>query len=177
VYCNEQLSEFNPADIQFAIDGRLMQCLLRPGVEQFITRAAETFELVLWTKWPKTLADSVMYHIDPSGLVAHRLYNDSCLYFEHVCVKHLGNFGRDKKRVVIIDQDIRSWGLSLDNGIPIKRWTNNYADNELLTRLYYLESLAYVRDVTPYIKDKYHLMQTIVRTTPAPKKRFRPALF
>lgn len=158
MFCTEQLPEHNQPEIEAVQDGQKIQCLMRPGVEAFIIHAAERYELILWTKWPKSLADQILAVIDPQQLISHRLYDYHCEEYVQVSVKLFSSFGRDMKRVVIVDQDARSWGLSLNNGIPIKPWINDYADNELSSTLAFIDSsLASARDVTPILRDKYQL--------------------
>ncbi len=54
---------------------------------------------------------------------------------------------RNLRDVVIVDNAVYSFGLQLENGIPILPFYSDKGDQELLHLIYYLECLAKFKDV------------------------------
>lgn len=81
-------------------------------------------QLVVWTASGKAYADAVLDLIDPEGtLFSKRLYREACVMYRGLCVKDLRQLGRSMGDVVLLDNYVYSFGLTLDNGIPITPWT------------------------------------------------------
>ncbi|CAN0422692.1 unnamed protein product, partial [Discosporangium mesarthrocarpum] len=47
---------------------------------------------------------------------------DSCVKHDGLCVKDLRQLGRPMSDVILVDNFVYSFGLSLDNGLPIHPW-------------------------------------------------------
>ena len=83
-------------------------------------------QLVVWTAAGKPLADAVLDRLDPDGkYFSHRLYREACTRFEGLYVKDVRRLGRPMHSVVVLDNSVYSFGLSLDNGVPISPWTGD----------------------------------------------------
>ena len=57
---------------------------------------------------------------------------------------------RDLKNIVIVDNLVHSFGLQLENGIPILEWTGNQKDEELKYLSNYLMDANNHEDVRIY---------------------------
>ncbi|CAN0462496.1 unnamed protein product, partial [Ectocarpus sp. 12 AP-2014] len=97
-------------------------------------------QLVVWTASGKSYADAIIDLLDPAGdIFAERFYRDSCLRHHNLCVKDLRRLGRPMNTVVLLDNYVYSFGLTLDNGVPISPWTGaKEAKNSGLTTAYSL---------------------------------------
>ncbi len=90
-----------------------------------------------------------------------RLYRDQCLETrEGVFIKDLRIVkNRSLKDMVIVDNAVYSFGLQLDNGIPILPYYDDKNDEELLHLCYYLKCLAKFRDIREQNRKAFQLRQ------------------
>jgi len=145
--------------------------LKRPHVDDFLARAAELFEITVFTASEKSYADKLLSLLDPEGRIfQHRVFRCSCTQYEGSFVKDLRVLGRDLARTAIVDNSLEAFGLQLDNGIPIKSWFDDPDDIELLRLLPFLESLADADDVRPLIRDQFQLSE-LVHGAPSTRPR------
>lgn len=110
----------------------------RPGVDQFLARVCERFEVVIFTASLSRYADPVIDFLTAGlrqytekGEIRHRLYRESCLFLQGLYVKDLSRLGRDLSQTVIVDNSPASFLLQPDHGIPIKSWFDDIYDREL----------------------------------------------
>ena len=83
-------------------------------------------QLVVWTASSKSYADAIIDLLDADGeLFSHRLYRESCSKIGAVYVKDLRRLGRPMNAVVLVDNYVYSFGMTLDNGVPIAPWTGD----------------------------------------------------
>lgn len=139
---------------------------VRPYVTEFLRKASQHFELVVFTASQKVYADKILDIIDPHRYIQHRLYRDSCVYVEGNFLKELGILGRDLSTVTIIDNSITAFSYQVDNGIPITSWYEDPQDTELLTLLPFLKGLSESSDVRPLIRRKFKT-QDLVDAAPS----------
>ena len=92
-------------NIEIRIDGDSFKVyvLKRPGVDEFLAKCAELFEVVVFTASLQAYADPLLDALDPKGLISFRLFRDSCSYSAAGYVKDLSRLGRDLKHMVIVD--------------------------------------------------------------------------
>ena len=111
----------------------------RPGVDEFLARACEKFEVVIFTASLAHYADPVIdfltvgmnkYLVEPREINL-RLYRESCLFLRGLYVKDLSRLGRKLDHTVIVDKSPASFLLQPDHGIPIKSWFSDRSDVEL----------------------------------------------
>ncbi|KAK8487641.1 hypothetical protein V6N13_063015 [Hibiscus sabdariffa] len=106
--------------------------LKRPGVDEFLEAISKKYEVVVFTAGLEPYASLLLDVLDPKGLISHRLYRDSCKQVgKGRFVKDLSTLGRDLDRVVIVDDNPKSYSLQPANGIPIKRFEHDVEDREL----------------------------------------------
>jgi CTD small phosphatase-like protein 2 len=134
----------------------------RPHLQEFLERVAELFEVVVFTASQKVYAEQLLNIIDPQRrLVRHRIYRDSCVYYEGNYLKDLTVLGRDLRSTVIVDNSPQAFGFQLANGIPIESWYDDEKDQELTLLLPFLESLISLDDVRPSIQNKFKLQELV----------------
>lgn len=91
--------------IEILIDQQVFNIyvLKRPGVDEFLRKCAELFEIVIFTASLPAYANPLLNLLDPEGLIGFRLFRNSCSSFSGGYVKDLSRLGRDLKHVVIVD--------------------------------------------------------------------------
>ncbi|KAB8233692.1 putative general stress response phosphoprotein phosphatase Psr1/2 [Aspergillus alliaceus] len=120
----------------------------RPGVDQFMKRVGELYEVVVFTASVSKYGDPLLDQLDIHNVVHHRLFRDSCY-------NHQGNYvkvvGRDLRDTIIIDNSPTSYIFHPQHAIPISSWFSDAHDNELLDLIPVLEDLAgtQVKDIDP----------------------------
>ena len=143
----------------------------RPGMKAFLERVSQLYEVVIFTASQQVYAELLLNIIDPNHkFIRHRVFRDSCVYFEGNYLKDLTVLGRDLARTIIVDNSPQAFGFQLANGIPILTWYDDDNDAELLHLLPFLEELAddQVTDVRPHILEKFKLHEAVKRSrTPA----------
>ncbi|CEL05970.1 Putative Protein phosphatase (Eurofung) [Aspergillus calidoustus] len=122
----------------------------RPGVDQFMKRVGELYEVVVFTASVSKYGDPLLDQLDIHGVVHHRLFRDSCYNHQGNYVKDLSQVGRDLRDTIIIDNSPTSYIFHPQHAIPISSWFSDAHDNELLDLIPVLEDLAgtQVKDVS-----------------------------
>lgn len=111
----------------------------RPGVDQFLQKLAEKYELVVFTAGMREYATLVLDRLDMKRVISHRLYRDSCKEVNGRYVKDLSGLGRDLRRVVIVDDNPNSYVLQPENGVPVRPFIEDVEDRELGRLLEFFE--------------------------------------
>ncbi|BFZ57460.1 hypothetical protein PYCC9005_004512 [Savitreella phatthalungensis] len=120
----------------------------RPGVDEFMRRCGELFEVVVFTASLAKYADPVLDMLDIHKVVHHRLFRESCSYHMANYVKDLGQLGRPLNATIIIDNSPASYVFHPAHAVPISSWFNDVHDTELIDLVPFLEDLASVDDVS-----------------------------
>lgn len=122
----------------------------RPGVDQFMKRVGELYEVVVFTASVSKYGDPLLDQLDIHNVVHHRLFRDSCYNHQGNYVKDLSQVGRDLRETIIIDNSPTSYIFHPQHAVPISSWFSDAHDNELLDLIPVLEDLAgsQVRDVS-----------------------------
>ncbi|CAL5872970.1 uncharacterized protein PFLUO_LOCUS7239 [Penicillium psychrofluorescens] len=122
----------------------------RPGVDQFMKRMGELYEVVVFTASVSKYGDPLLDQLDIHNVVHHRLFRESCYNHQGNYVKDLSQVGRDLRETIIIDNSPTSYIFHPQHAIPISSWFSDAHDNELLDLIPVLEDLAgaQVQDVS-----------------------------
>ncbi|KAK3329324.1 HAD-like domain-containing protein [Apodospora peruviana] len=122
----------------------------RPGVDQFMKRVGELYEVVVFTASVSKYGDPLLDQLDIHKVVHHRLFRESCYNHQGNYVKDLSQVGRDLKETIIIDNSPTSYIFHPQHAVPISSWFSDAHDNELLDLIPVLEDLAssQVQDVS-----------------------------
>ncbi|KAL8932047.1 MAG: hypothetical protein Q9216_006984 [Gyalolechia sp. 2 TL-2023] len=122
----------------------------RPGVDQFMKRVGELYEVVVFTASVSKYGDPLLDQLDIHNVVHHRLFRESCYNHQGNYVKDLSQVGRNLQETIIIDNSPTSYIFHPQHAVPISSWFSDAHDNELLDLIPVLEDLAgpQVRDVS-----------------------------
>lgn len=124
---------------------------VRPHAKEILESLSKDFEIIVFTASHKGYADKVIDILDPEGLyVSHRLFREHCFQSKQgVYVKDLRIINRKMCDMILVDNALYSYGLQLQNGVPIIPYYNCKEDAELLILSEYLMSLKDEPDVRP----------------------------
>ncbi|KAL3423467.1 NLI interacting factor-like phosphatase [Phlyctema vagabunda] len=114
----------------------------RPGVDQFMKRVGELYEVVVFTASVSKYGDPLLDILDIHNVVHHRLFRESCYNHQGNYVKDLSQVGRDLRETIIIDNSPTSYIFHPQHAVPISSWFSDAHDNELLDLIPVLEDLA-----------------------------------
>ncbi|CAD8139156.1 unnamed protein product [Paramecium pentaurelia] len=105
---------------------------VRPWAKEILQKLSEVCEVVIFTASHKCYASQVIESIDKNKVVSATLFRDNCIVTnEGVHIKDLRILGRDMKDIVLIDNAAYSFGVHIENGIPIIPYYDNKDDKEL----------------------------------------------
>ncbi|PWO01414.1 NLI interacting factor [Tilletiopsis washingtonensis] len=119
----------------------------RPGVDEFMRRMGELYEVVVFTASLSKYADPVLDILDIHHVVRHRLFRESCYNHRGNYVKDLSQLGREIADSIIIDNSPASYIFHPKNAVPISSWFNDPHDTELTDLCPFLADLCEVDDV------------------------------
>lgn len=114
----------------------------RPGVDAFLKRVGELYEVVVFTASVSKYGDPLLDQLDIDNVVHHRLFRESCYNHQGNYVKDLSMMGRDLRETIIIDNSPTSYIFHPQHAVPISSWFSDAHDNELLDLIPVLEDLA-----------------------------------
>lgn len=145
--------------------------LKRPGVDEFMKRMGEIYEIVIFTAslskvqfffseyfrlcWLIRVqyADPVLDLLDIHKVINCRLFRESCSTYRGNYVKDLSRLGRNLDDVLIIDNSPSSYIFHPENAIAIESWFDDESDRELLHMIDFLTHLSKVPNVRPSLKN------------------------
>ncbi|THU95354.1 NIF-domain-containing protein [Dendrothele bispora CBS 962.96] len=119
----------------------------RPGVDNFLKRMGEIYEIVVFTASLSKYADPVLDRLDPSRVITHRLFRESCYNHRGNYVKDLSQLGRPIGDTIILDNSPASYIFHPNNAVPVSSWFNDPHDTELTDLVPFLTDLCVVDDV------------------------------
>lgn len=118
------------------------------------------FEIIIYTAASQEYADDLLNYMESEWgeFFAYRLYDKQCVTLNRYCVfKSIEILckGRDLKDIIIIDNTVRNFSLSIKNGIPIKNFINDDGDKELVYLAKYLRLLSNESNMKNIIKSDF----------------------
>ncbi|KAG1732265.1 NIF-domain-containing protein [Suillus paluster] len=119
----------------------------RPGVDDFLKKMGEIYEVVVFTASVSKFADPVLDKLDVHQAVSHRLFRESCYNHKGNYVKDLSQLGRPLAGTIILDNCPASYIFHPSNAVPVSSWFNDPHDTELTDLCTFLADLDGVRDV------------------------------
>mmetsp|Transcript_31891 Transcript_31891/g.54933 ORF Transcript_31891/g.54933 Transcript_31891/m.54933 type:complete len:143 (+) Transcript_31891:132-560(+) len=114
---------------------------------------------MIFTASHQCYADVVIDYLDPRHeFIEHRLYREHCVVVDGCFVKDLRIlYDRKLKDITIVDNSALSFGLQLDNGVPIVSWYQDKNDKELLNLIDYIKQLVKAEDVRTVHRSTFNL--------------------
>ncbi|KAF8813603.1 NIF-domain-containing protein [Phlegmacium glaucopus] len=119
----------------------------RPGVDNFLKKMGEIYEVVVFTASLSKYADPVLDKLDIHQVVSHRLFRESCYNHKGNYVKDLSQLGRPIADTIILDNSPASYIFHPNNAVPVSSWFNDPHDTELTDLVPFLADLSTVQDV------------------------------
>lgn len=129
-----------PVEIEAQIHN--VYVIKRPGVDQFLKRMGELFEVVVFTASVAKYGNPLLDQLDNSSSVHHRLFRDACYNYQGNYIKNLSQLGRPLHDVIIIDNSPASYIFHPQHAVPVSSWFSDAHDNELVDMIPFLEDLA-----------------------------------
>ena len=111
---------------------------IRPFARECLAFANKYFEVGVFTAGLQWFADPILNYLDPKGtFIQHRFYRQHCsLLGEPDCQFYTKDLtilrGIDYRKCLIVDNNIHSFALNLENGIPVHDFFGNNNDKALL---------------------------------------------
>jgi CTD small phosphatase-like protein 2 len=163
IHCNESLDM--PADVILPIifpNGEVVEAgiNIRPYAIEILRELSQYFEIMVFTASHSCYANVVLDYLDPhEEFIHHRLFRESCVVSEEgLHVKDLRVIGnRNLQDLILVDNAAYSFGMQLENGIPIIPFYDNKADQELRNLIPYLKFLSSVKDLREVNKQTFKL--------------------
>eukprot|EP01127_Copromyxa_protea_P001552 TRINITY_DN11525_c0_g1_i1.p1 TRINITY_DN11525_c0_g1~~TRINITY_DN11525_c0_g1_i1.p1 ORF type:complete len:358 (-),score=59.56 TRINITY_DN11525_c0_g1_i1:93-1127(-) len=114
----------------------------RPGVDEFMKKMGEIYEIVIFTASLANYADPVLDLLDIHKVIDWRLFREHCTFVKNSYVKDMGRMGRPINSVMIMDNSPHSYAFNPENAIPCESWFDDMEDRELLDFIPVLQEIA-----------------------------------
>lgn len=166
VHTFQEPQSFDTEEIELVLNGDLRRTIyvrFRPGCFEFLKEMRRHYEIYVFTASHSAYANPIIDILDPENkLVSKRFFNESCVKVRGYYVKSLGMLGINMKDVIIVDNMALSFGLNVENGVPIVCYKGEEGDKELpdlSSFLKYLNGFDDIRiGIQQYFKwDKFKL--------------------
>ena len=138
-------------DINFENRNIKANVLKRPGVDEFLNKMSNLYEIVIFTASLSQYAIPLIEQLDKNKVCSFKLFREHCSFINNGYTKDLKRLNRNMNDIIIVDNTPNCYVLNNDNGFPIKSWLNDINDRELIRIIPYLEFLSNVDDVRKYI--------------------------
>lgn len=124
----------------------------RPGVDEFLQKVCQKFEVVVFTASLAKYANPLLNVLDPNNTIAARLFREACVLNMGIYVKDLAVLGRKLADTIIVDNSPPSYAFHPQNAIPIESWFDDRLDRQLYDLLPVLiNHIADVKDVREHL--------------------------
>jgi len=146
--------------IRFQETSALGFVYVRPFAHLFLQIAARLFEVVVFTASSRAYADQVLDKLDPDNTcLSARLYRQHCTEVGGAFLKDMRRLGRPLSRVILVDNSPVSLALCPDNGVLVRGWTAERAqDRELMDLLLLLnQCLQHGPCIPTFLEERYGL--------------------
>lgn len=121
--------------------------LKRPGVDEFMRRMGEHYEVVIFTASLSKYADPLLDELDVGKVISKRLFRESCVLHEGHYVKDLSLLNRDVSQCIIVDNSQMSYSFHPENAIDCFSYIDDPKDVEMWEIADFLENIKNVKDV------------------------------
>ena len=109
---------------------------IRPGVIPFLEQVGKYYELIVFTAATQDYGDLLIDAIEENNLYfEHRFYRQHTVIIGNDFVKDLNRVGRPLDKIIIVDNMPQNFRLQKENGINIKAFWGEDADDNALEEL------------------------------------------
>ena len=141
----------------------------RPGVDEFLRRMGEVFEVFVYTASLSKYADPLLDQLDTHKVISKRLFRENCVFHDGHYVKDLSLLNRDLQNTIIVDNSPMSYIFHPENAIDCGSFIDDMTDIEMWLIGDFLNGISKCDDVRTYCRGwrewcKEHPKQA---TTPA----------
>ena len=129
----------------------------RPGLDIFFNELNKFYKIYIFSSSPQDYVSKITKEIDKNKIILKCFSKNDCLTVPggdhyNIYIKDLLKIDKDLSKIVILDDNITSFSLQTENGIPIKSWYGNKQDIELFKLIPLLKKLSNYKDVRKEIK-------------------------
>ena len=123
----------------------------RPYLELFLSELYPFYEICVFSASSEKYASPIIDIIDTKKVITKKFFREDCLHLNNSetfsYIKDLEIIDKNYNDIVIIDDNVSSFVLQKENGIPIKSWRGDKEDIELLKLIPILKNLSGFYDV------------------------------
>jgi len=152
-------SSFKPVDcadfiIPVSIEGSVTHVYVtkRPGVDNFMQRIGELYEVVIFTASLPQYADPLLDILDIHQVIKHRLFRSDCTFHNGSYVKDLSKIDRPIDQTIIVDNSPLSFMFQPQNAIGCTSFFDDPTDTELKVIGDFLVDIVDVEDVRDHCR-------------------------
>ena len=129
------IDQFDESQVlRFTAQGESFTCVKRPNVDEFLKKMSKHYILIPWTAGTQEYATPILDWLDPDGsLFKFRLFRQHCT--EHdggYYVKDLNALNVPLHRILLLDNNPRSYEYQPENGVPIVDFEGDSLDTEFV---------------------------------------------
>ena len=128
----------------------------RPYLELFLSELYPFYEICVFSASSEKYASPIIDIIDTKKVITKKFFRKDCLHLNNSetfsYIKDLEKIDKNYNDIIIIDDNVSSFVLQKENGIPIKSWRGDQEDIELLKLIPILKNLSGFYDVRTEIK-------------------------
>lgn len=103
----------------------------RPGVDEFLKRVSEHYEIMIYTASLSKYADPLLDKLDIHQVISIRLFRENCTFHDGHYVKDLSLINRDISSTIIVDNSPMSYKFHPENAIDCSSFLYDPRDVEL----------------------------------------------
>lgn len=133
---------------------------VRPFCQVFLQAMSRSFQIYVFTASVEQYARAIIEYLNKKNeYIQGFLHRAHCMQTKRgMRIKDLRIIkNRDLSQIVIVDKLVHSFGLQLENGIPILEFTNQKEDKQLLGLVKFLRELEKAKDVREFLRQKLQL--------------------
>ncbi|KAJ0253284.1 Mitochondrial import inner membrane translocase subunit TIM50 [Hirschfeldia incana] len=125
----------------------------RPGVDAFLERLSQFYEIVLYTDQMDMSVMPICEKLDPNFNIRYRLARNATKYENGKHYRDLSKLNRDPKRIMYVSGNAFDTSLQPENCVPIKPYKLESDDTALVDLIPFLEYVAHSNpaDIRPVL--------------------------
>jgi RNA polymerase II subunit A small phosphatase-like protein len=155
-----------PVQIEGAVHN--VYVLKRPGVDEFLRRVSQSYEVVVYTASLGKYADPLLDLLDTDKSISGRFFREDCVFHDGHYVKDLSLLNRDINTCIIVDNSPMSYIFHPENAIDCSSFIDSPADRELWQIADFLEEHKAVSDTRTVCRTWREWCRKHSRSAPSP---------